>query len=234
VITVSTDQWKGVSSAGVVATYQAEAAAVTDASPTLAQPVIDCAMWRCFVPFSIELGQDWGTLQQELTRLIADARDVLDATQFLTGSGTDAPAGVLTGLSTSQRVQCAATSFPAVADHYSLKAAVPARFLPNLTWLAHQGQWDRTYRLTPSGSTTEPQMLPTREGQMLGRPALPGDDLMAAQKAKARAVQTFVCWHEDEQGNPAEVVVREGDELPADHPIVEGHRELFGKAGQKG
>jgi hypothetical protein len=26
---------------------------------------------------------------------------------------------------------------------------------------------------------------------------------------------------------PVEVVVQEGDELPADHPIVEGHRELF-------
>jgi hypothetical protein len=50
---------------------------------------------------------------------------------------------------------------------------------------------------------------------------------MAAQKAKVRALQTFVTWGEDEEGNPAEVVVREGDELPADHPIVEGHRELF-------
>jgi HK97 family phage major capsid protein len=170
VFTVNTDTWKGVSSQGVTTTYQAEAAAVTDGTPTLAQPVIDCAMWRCFVPYSIEIGQDWGSLEAELARIIADARDVTDATQFLTGTGTDSPAGVLTGLTTSQRVQDAGAGFPAVADHYALKAAVPARFLPNLTWAAHQGQWDRTYRLTPAGSTTEPQMLPTREGQMLGRP----------------------------------------------------------------
>jgi HK97 family phage major capsid protein len=188
VITVSTDTWKGVSSAGVVATYQAEAAAVTDASPTLAQPVIDCAMWRCFVPFSIELGQDWGTLQQELTRLIADARDVLDATQFLTGTGTDAPAGVLTGLTTSQRVQCAATGFPAVADHYSLKAAVPARFLANLSWAAHQSQWDRSYRLTPVGSTTEPQMLTSRDSAMLGRPKVEWSTMVNVSTAGSKLI----------------------------------------------
>jgi HK97 family phage major capsid protein len=170
VITISTDQWKGVSSTGVTAAYQAEAAETADASPVLAQPTIDCAMGRAFIPFSYELGQDWGSLQQELTRLISDGKDVLDATQFLTGTGTDSPAGVLTGLTTSQRVQCAATGFPAVADHYSLKAAVPARFLANLSWMAHQGQWDRSYRLTPVGSTTEPQMLVTREGAMLGAP----------------------------------------------------------------
>jgi HK97 family phage major capsid protein len=89
---------------------------------------------------------------------------------MLTGTGTDSPAGVLTGLSTSQRVQCAAANFPAVADHYSLKAAVPARFSTNLTWAAHPAQWDRSYRLTPAGSTTEPQMMVAREGNILGRP----------------------------------------------------------------
>jgi HK97 family phage major capsid protein len=172
VITVSTDQWKGVSSTGVTASYDPEAQEVSDDTPTLAQPVIDCAMGRAFIPFSIELGMDWGGLQQELTRLISDGRDVLDATQFLTGTGTDSPAGVLTGLTTSQRIQDAAAGFPAVADHYSLKGAVPARFLANLTWAAHQSQWDRTYRLTPVGSTTEPQMLTSREGAMLGRPKI--------------------------------------------------------------
>jgi HK97 family phage major capsid protein len=170
VITVSTDQWKGISSAGVVATYQAEAAAVTDASPTLAQPVIDCAMWRCFVPFSIELGADWSTLQQELTRLISDGRDVLDATQFLTGTGTDSPAGVLTGLSTSQRVQTAGAGAIAIGDIYALKQAVPARFMGNASWAAHPNRLDTIFRLTPAGSTTEPQAMPTRDGDLIGRP----------------------------------------------------------------
>jgi HK97 family phage major capsid protein len=187
-ITVATDVWKGVSSTGVTAAYFAEAAASTDASPTLAQPTIDCAMGRAFIPFSIEVSQDWSSLQSELLRLISDGRDVLDATQFLSGTGTDSPAGVLTGLTTSQRVQCAATGFPAVADHYSLKGAVPARFLANLTWAAHQSQWDRSYRLTPVGSTTEPQMLTAREGPMLGRPKVEWSTMVNVSTAGSKLI----------------------------------------------
>lgn len=169
VFTVVTDQWKGVSSAGVTAAYQAEAAEVADGTPTLAQPTIDCAMWRVFVPFSIELGQDWGTLQTELTRLMVDARDVLDATQFLTGTGTDSPAGVLTGLSTSQRVQTVGAGAIATGDVYALKQAVPARWMPNASFAMHPNRLDSVFRLTPSGSTTEPQMMPTRDGDLIGR-----------------------------------------------------------------
>lgn len=45
--------------------------------------------------------------------------------------------------------------------------------------------------------------------------------------ATVRATATFVTWDADERGNVAEVTVSAGQELPADHPIVEGHRELF-------
>lgn len=172
VITVVTDQWKGVSSAGVTASYDAEAAEVSDDTPTLAQPTIDCAMGRAFVPFSIELGQDWSTLQQELAKLISDGRDVLDATQFLTGTGTDSPAGVLTGLTTTQRVQTAGAGAIAIGDVYALKQAVPARFMPSATWAFHPNRLDSVFRLTPAGSTTEPQAMPARDGNLLARPAL--------------------------------------------------------------
>ena len=64
----------------------------------LGQPTISTQQARAFVPFSIELGQDWDGLQNELVNLITDARSVLDATKFLTGSGTNEPFGVLTGL----------------------------------------------------------------------------------------------------------------------------------------
>ena len=53
---------------------------------------------------------------------------------------------------------------------------------------------------------------------------------MAATKKKAKslaATETFTTWHQDEEGHPVEVTVIEGDKLPTDHPIVEGHRELF-------
>ena len=70
VITISgARDWKGVSSDGVTAGYVAEAVEATDASPTLAQPAISTAQWRVFVPFSIEVGQDWDGLSIELLNL---------------------------------------------------------------------------------------------------------------------------------------------------------------------
>jgi HK97 family phage major capsid protein len=110
VFTIGTKEWKAVSSDGVTAGYVAEAVEATDASPTLVQPTITTAQGRAFIPFSIEIGRDWSGLQSELLRLIADGRDVLDATQFLTGNGSNAPVGLLaigtTGsLTTTQRVQ---------------------------------------------------------------------------------------------------------------------------------
>jgi HK97 family phage major capsid protein len=91
---ISTMEWKGVSSDSVTATYAAEATEVGDNSPTLAQPVVKAEKGQAFLPFSIELGQDWSSLSAELGPLFADARDVLDATMFLTGSGTNQPFGV--------------------------------------------------------------------------------------------------------------------------------------------
>lgn len=170
VITIGTREWRGVSSAGVTASYDAEAAEVSDDSPTLAQPTIVTAMGRAFVPFSIELGMDWAGIQQELTQLISDARDVLDSTMFYSGTGTDQPAGVRTGLAVAQRVQTDVAATFDVDDAYDIKGQLPARFMPNATWAAHPTKWDAIFRFTPSGSATEPQALPTRDGAFIGRP----------------------------------------------------------------
>ena len=104
------------------AAYQAEATEVADDSPTLAGPKITTAMGRSFVPFSIELGEDWASLSAELLRLMSDARDVLDATKFLKGSGTDQPAGVLTGLGAPQKIETASSTAFVVNNAWSLKA----------------------------------------------------------------------------------------------------------------
>jgi predicted phage gp36 major capsid-like protein len=50
VIQITTREWKGVSSEGITASDDAEAAEVSDDSPTLAQPTITTAMGRAFVP----------------------------------------------------------------------------------------------------------------------------------------------------------------------------------------
>jgi HK97 family phage major capsid protein len=175
--TMATRELRLVTSDGVVAQYQAEAAEALDNAPVLAQPVLTAQRATSFIPFSFELDQDWSTVAAELARLVADAKDVLEASKFLTGagSGSNEPVGVLSigtgALTTTQRVQTDVAATLDIDDVWDIKGQVGnTRFATQATWTANPGMLDRIYRFTPSGSTTEPQAMPTREGPLCGRP----------------------------------------------------------------
>ena len=121
VTTISGSEWKGVSSTGITAAYAAEGEEAGDDSPTLAQPTIKPERAQAFVPYSIEVGMDWSGLEGELGRMFRDAKDQLEATAFLTGTGTGEPQGVLARLGTAERVQTAGTAALATGDAYDLK-----------------------------------------------------------------------------------------------------------------
>jgi HK97 family phage major capsid protein len=171
VVTVNQNEWRGVSSDGVTVAYSAEAAVAVDNSPVLAQPSIICRRWLAFVPYSWELGQDWGSLESELVRLIADGRDVLETSVFASGtSSANQPQGLFTGLTASQVVLTSGTAALAAGDIWALKAAIPPRFQANTTFAAPDPMLDRIYRLVPNASTSEPALLETRDGPLVGRP----------------------------------------------------------------
>ena len=114
-VVVGTHNWQGVSSDGVTAAYVQEGTEATDATPTLVGPNIATQQGRAFVQFTIEASQDDPSLQDQITQLVADARNVLDATKFLSGTGTNEPSGILNiggtnGLTTTQRVLTATTA----------------------------------------------------------------------------------------------------------------------------
>jgi HK97 family phage major capsid protein len=69
-------------------------------------------------------------------------------------------------------VQTAGVATYAVADPWTLRQAVPPRFLNNVTFVAAPAIWDTTYRFVAQGSTTEPRQLADgdRGGDFLGRP----------------------------------------------------------------
>jgi HK97 family phage major capsid protein len=144
-----TNEWRGVTSSGVTAAYAAEATEATDNSPTLAQPTLTTVRAQCFVPVSIELTQDWGMIQQELAGLIQDAKDDLEATQFSTGTGTNAPAGVITGATTLVNTATAATF--AVGDLYAVENALGPRFRPRAQWVANRAQYNRVRQFDTAG-----------------------------------------------------------------------------------
>jgi HK97 family phage major capsid protein/HK97 family phage prohead protease len=145
-----TNEWRGVSSGAVVATYEAEATEAVDRSPTLAQPAFVTKRAQTFIPFSIELGQDWGALQAELAGLIQDSKDTLEATQFATGVGTTVfPQGIVTGATNTATT--GTTTVLAVNDIYKTEEALPPRFRPNAQWFANRFIYNKVRQIDTAG-----------------------------------------------------------------------------------
>jgi HK97 family phage major capsid protein len=120
---ITGNTWNGVSAGAVVASRDLEFEEVSDDAPTLVQPTATVTKAQAFIPFSIEVGQDWGSLESEMARLIQDAKDVEEATAFATGAGTGVnPQGVLTG---ATGTVAAGTAAFTVANAYALIEALP-------------------------------------------------------------------------------------------------------------
>lgn len=119
-------EWDGVTSTGITVTRVAEATEAGDNAPTLAQPTVKAERVQGFVPFSMEIEQDWAGLRSEMTRLLSDAKDQEEATSFVTGTGVSPQAnGVVATLGAGSNV--VANTF-GVANLYNLEEAVPPRF----------------------------------------------------------------------------------------------------------
>jgi HK97 family phage major capsid protein len=164
-----------VTTTGVVATYAAEAAAMEEAGPTLDQPTLNAARGSAYIKASFEIWQDDPAIVADLARLCADGRDTLDATKFLTGTGTNEPLGIAvpgtTGsLSDTQRIQTIGADAVAVGDPYAVWDAIPPRYQAGASWVGSPGTYSFLYRLTPAGSEDEPQLIPEFGGPLLGKP----------------------------------------------------------------
>ena len=91
---ITTNQWKGVTAASMAWWWDAEGSAVSDDSPTLAQPVVPVYMARGFLPYSIEVGEDYPGFAESCATLLAQGALDLLATANATGSGSSQPTGV--------------------------------------------------------------------------------------------------------------------------------------------
>jgi HK97 family phage major capsid protein len=154
VITTTVDTWQGISSAGLAATYgyTTEAAEAGDNAPTIAQPSISTERAQAFVPFSIEIGMDWASFQSEMALLFQDAKDTVEGTAFITGSGTNAPQGVLTG--GTAFINTAGTAAFVVADLYSLEEALPPRYRPRAQFIANRFAYNKVRQFDTGGGAS--------------------------------------------------------------------------------
>lgn len=136
-VTVNTNAWKGVSAAGVAWSFDAEASAVSDDSITLAQPTVNVNMARGFIPYSIEVGEDWPGFQAEMGRLLGDGYDELLINRFTSGSGTNEPRGLLTALDANTNVEVAVTTDGTFApdDLYKVWKSLPQKYRRRASWM---------------------------------------------------------------------------------------------------
>lgn len=162
--TIATTTWQGITSAGVTVSRAAELTQASDNAPAIGQPNVTPQRVQGFVPFSIEIGQDWGALQSEMTSMLQEAKDDEEAVSFATGSGT-APAaqGVLVGATIV--VTTAGTGAFAVADVYAMEEALGARFRPRAQWVANRAVYNKVRQFdTGGGGSLWLQLAPLGRG----------------------------------------------------------------------
>ncbi|WP_198679474.1 phage major capsid protein [Thermomonospora amylolytica] len=143
-------EWQGVTSAGITVTRAAEADEAGDNSPTFDQPTVRPTRVQGFVPFSIEIDQDWMALRGEITRLLADAKEEEEAESFVNGNGTgNNPSGIVATLPAGSQVNAGAGF--GVDDIYALEEALPPRFRARARWMANRSIYNRARQLDTSG-----------------------------------------------------------------------------------
>jgi HK97 family phage major capsid protein len=146
--TITTDVWKGVSSAGVTWKFRAEATATTDGSPTLAQPSVTTHKCDGYIPYSIEVGMDYPGFAMEMEGLLSSgyAELLVQKLSVGAGDGSNEPFGIITALDANTNVEVATTTAGTIgaADINGLWAALPIRYrnpalAGRVAWMSHTG-----------------------------------------------------------------------------------------------
>lgn len=137
--TIVTDQLRTVNSTGVSFSWDGEAAEVSDDATTFANIDISVHKAQGFIPFSIEVSEDYPGFTEDVRMLLADGRDDLEAAAFATGTGTNQPIGIVTALTGGSFVVASATADTfAVADLYAVEEALPAKSRARASWVANK------------------------------------------------------------------------------------------------
>jgi HK97 family phage major capsid protein len=172
--TTTTNDWNGVTSAGVSAEWTAEGIESADATPTVGQLKITPQKADAYLFGSFEVLSD-SDFAQQLPELLADAKDRIEETAFAVGTGSGQPKGIITAGTSQNRAGTAATG-PVAQDVYALQAALPARFRgprARNVWVGNLNVIN-SLRNVPSftGSTTSIVNDNTSPPTMLGKPFL--------------------------------------------------------------
>lgn len=184
----TTDTWNGVTSAGAASEWVTEATQVADGSPTPAQPSIPTVLGDSFVPYSFQVGMDAPDLLDELSKILIDSAENLMAVGYTTGSGSDEPEGLVTGLvGTASEINTQGSEALAATDPFDLQNALGARFSANATWQAHVATMNGYRAFETTGGSHEFPELRERPASLLGKPFFENSNMDGTIDAAATA-----------------------------------------------
>jgi HK97 family phage major capsid protein len=177
--TVNTNAWKGISAAGVSWSFDGESAETSDDSITLAQPSVTVFTARGFIPYTLEVGEDWPGFQAEMSRLLAAGYDELLVSKFTSGNGTTEPRGILTALVAQTTTEVTVTTDGAFGqeDVFKIWAALAQKYRRRASWMMSVGINNRIRQM---GTATNAfaytvDLTEGRAGVLQGRPVYEND-----------------------------------------------------------
>lgn len=153
---VTNNLWSGVSSAGMVWSYTTEGTEASDNSPTLAQPTVRIHTAKGFIPYSVEVAQDYPDFAAQMGELLNQGYQDLLASKTMTGSGTGEPFGLFTSLdatTTSEIVTTTDGSFGG-PDIFKIFNALPERFRGRSAWVMSETVRSAIRQFAASQSST--------------------------------------------------------------------------------
>jgi len=190
VVTLTREKtWNGVSTAGSTASWDGEYTAVSDDSPTFAQPSIPTYKAQGFVQASFEAIDDIEGLAGEVLMILGDAKDRLEASAFATGAGSTAPKGIFTACDANTNVEftSATAATLALADLTALKRSVPVRFRGNGTWVMNPVYADAIRALgTAVSASFSGDITGANTASLLGRPVVELEEAPSTQTTTVR------------------------------------------------
>ena len=146
--TITGKEWDGVTSAGVTVTRVSEGTEAGTGDAAFVQPTVRTNRVQGFVPFNIELDVSWAALRTQMTALLMDAKDIEEASAFITGNGTAPQAGgLIATLLAASVVFTAGTATLAIGDLYNLENQMPPRFRQQSAYLASRTTYNRFRQL---------------------------------------------------------------------------------------
>lgn len=178
-LTDGANTWRGVTTAGATASWDAELAEVSDDTPPVAPVSIPVYKAQALIQASIEALEDINGLQADILMILADAKDRLEAAAHATGTGSGQPTGVFTALDANTNVEIITASANAIAlaDLHNVYRQVPVRHRGKSTWLMNPLFSLAIKALgTALSASYSTDLTQGTAGTLLGRPVVESDE----------------------------------------------------------